>query len=353
MISLRDYGLPAVPAPVENRSYGDVALLRAIQLSGNAGDISPVVAGDLVAHISEAAGVWSRRLALGTFQTHTPIAALNAALLWRAADGLAREGEHVEIIEVVGGAIRLTPAIWFDVEEYDPRDVLNPDGWKYRVNVSAPDNQINKYVLGAGVLHFRLPGPEAWRGQPPLVNAIETRALIGQIERALVDEAGTPSKRIVPMPPFGQAAGQTTADNLRATLLRRRERLLFPETTQANRSQAPQTDWKPQVLKSEPDEQLVKLRRELREQVLSCYGIPPSTIGTSASGQRDADRMTRQAIDAVAMLVSAELTTKLETAIQITFPLAPADLSIAAKSIAVMVDAGITLDEARRIAGAQ
>ena len=86
--------------------------------------------------------------------------------------------------------------------------------------------------------------------------------------------------------------------------------------------------------------------------MLSCYGIPPSTIGASASGQRDADRMTRQAIDSVALLVSAELTAKLETAVQITFPLAPADLSIAAKAIATLVDAGISLDEARRIAGA-
>ena len=169
----------------------DIALLRALEGQSSA-PLTTAYSFNLTGVLSEAAATWGRRMALARVQPAMP--ALDANLLWRAAWGLAFYGEHVEIIDVRDGRLVLTPSYYFEVDGFG----MDPNGWVYQADMSSPDQHAQRTVRGAGVLHFRLPGPEPWRGQHTLEKAVEFKALVAQLERAMVDEAGTPVKRIVP-----------------------------------------------------------------------------------------------------------------------------------------------------------
>ena len=270
------------------------------------------------------------------------------AVLWRAAHGLAMFGEHVELIEIRRGRVALCPVVFHDIDG----NGADPDAWLYRVDVSTPDSQREGWVRGAGLLHFRLPGRELWRGEHVLARSTETRALAVALERHLADECSTPSKVIVPQP---EGTDQDTRDTLRSEIMRRRTRVLLPATTTASqgdgRALAPITDWKAQRVRAEPTQELVALRENLREQVLHAYGVPPSVTANTPSGLRDADRLIRQTVEAVSRIIAGELTAKLEKSYDLHWPLSPADLTMAVRAYGGLTDAKLDGAQARRICG--
>ena len=300
----------------------DVALLQALT-GGSSSALTSAIGAELTGVMSEAAAIWGRRLSVAAV---SPVRGVGPAELYRIGHGLAFYGEHVEIIDIGPKGIRLTPAVWWEVDGFG-RD---PDGWLYRADISTPDQQIDVDIRGAGVCHFRLPGREPWRGDHVLSRAQEFRALLAAVERHLVDEASSPSKHILPQP---EGTDQPTRDELRADLQQRRTRLSLPATVQGGegdgRALAPMTDWKDQRIRAEPDQWLVELRRDLREQVLHAYGIPHTE-----SALRDPDRQLRQAMESVAVLVAGELTAKLEASYTVTLPRAPSDLAMLANAAA-------------------
>lgn len=323
----------------------DIALLRALEGQSSA-PLTTAYSFNLTGVLSEAAATWGRRMALARVQPAMP--ALDANLLWRAAWGLAFYGEHVEIIDVRDGRLVLTPSYYFEVDGFG----MDPNGWVYQADMSSPDQHAQRTVRGAGVLHFRLPGPEPWRGQHTLEKAVEFKALVAQLERAMVDEAGTPVKRIVPI---AEGSTQETRDELQSALRDRRKRITLPATTTAaegeGRAMAPLTDWKPQMLRPDPTTDAVQLRDQVREQCLAAFGIPPASVANTPSGLRDADRLLRLTLMAVSAVIACELTAKLETQFEITFERAPADTSMLARSIKGFVEAGYSVAEAAGLLG--
>ena len=336
-------------APVQRRAGvdPDIALLRAIE-GQTSGQLTNAYAFDLVGVVSEAAAAWARRLALATVEPAAPWA--DAALLWRVGHGLAFYGEHVELIEVDrAGRVSLRPAIFHEVDGHG----LDPDRWIYRVDVSAPDRIVERDRYGAGVCHFRLPGREPWRGEHVLQNAYEFKAILARLERAMADEATIPAKAVIPVP---EGTDSATRNTLHAELRDRRKPVPLPATMAAaegdGRALAPLSDWKPQRLQPDPSENAVRLRAEVRDQALSCYGIPPASVGQSASGLRDPDRIFRQTMLAVARVVSLELAAKMASPYEVRFGPAPADVSLMAKGLTTAVDGGLlTIEQAQRIMG--
>lgn len=279
---------PAKTGDVEKRESTDLALLAA--LSG--GSLSPLSSGEtqVALHVGEAAGVWARRLSLGRIVPNGSPSALCASFLWRVGSALALRGEHVEVIRLSARGLQLIPTVWHAVEGVD----FDPLSWEYHVDISSPDHQQEFRLRGDEVLHFRLPSSEPWRGRHVLEDASETRALLLAIERQLEQEASTPSKSIITLP---TGVKQSTVDGMRSSIGIKDERVLLPETTQKHgRMDNPQVDWKPTRLKAAPASELIELRRDLREQVLSAYGVPPSSLSSNPSGQRDAERVLRQTI---------------------------------------------------------
>ncbi len=336
-------------APVHQRAGvdPDVALLRAIE-GQSSGTLTTPYAFDLVGVVSEAAAAWARRMALATVEPAAPWA--DAALLWRVAHGLAFYGEHVELIEVSrAGGVSLRPAIFHEVGGHG----TDPDRWIYRVDVATPDRNVEADRRGAGVCHFRLPGRELWRGQHVLQNAYEFKAILARLERAMADESDVPSKHIIPVP---EGTADETRRSLQGELRDRRKPVPLPATMAAaegdGRALAPLSDWKAQRVRPEPSEEAVKLRAEVRDQALSCYGIPPASVGQSASGLRDPDRIFRQTMLAVARVVSLELSAKIGGPYEVRFGPAPADVSLMGRGLSALVESKLlTADQARRILG--
>ena len=335
-------------APVQRRAGvdPDIALLRAIE-GQTSGQLTNAYAFDLVGVVSEAAAAWARRLALATVEPAAHWA--TPALLWRVAHGLAFFGEHLELITVTGGRVSLCPAVFFEV---DGRG-LDPDRWIYRVDIAAPDRNVEYDVRGAGVCHFRLPGREMWRGEHVLARAHEFKALLAQLERAMADEAGTPSKHLIPV---AEGTSDETRRTLQADLRDRRKRVSLPATMAAaegdGRTLAPLSDWKSQRVQPDPSESAVTLRAQVRDQALSCFGIPPASVGQSAVGLRDPDRIFRLTMIAVATIVSGELAAKMDGDFRVKFGPAPADVSLLSKGLGMAVENKLlTLDQAKKILG--
>ena len=179
------------------------------------------------------------------------------------------------------------------------------------MSLSGPTGTTTRVVPADGVLHVRyLPDCRTpWRGVAPWKRAPTLSKLAAAVEAALVREASLPTKVIVPIPQGAQAAGK----NLRADLHNNDYALAFPTTTAggfgAGRTSAPLTDWKITRLKSEPDESLVGLCKDVPGQVGGLFGIPP--VLTSGSGSetqtREAfRRFVLTAISPLALIVERE-----------------------------------------------
>ena len=105
------------------------------------------------------------------------------------------------------------------------------------------------------------------------------------------------------------------------------------------------TDWKPTRLKSEPDESLVGLCKDVPGQIGVLYGIP--NVLTSGSGSetqtREAfRRFVLTAIEPLARIVSVELTRVFEQPIELDLSqLAHADIAGRARAFKALVASGM------------
>ena len=161
-------------------------------------------------------------------------------------------GEHVSVLQVdgTGRVALLRAASWNISGGADPRS------WIYDVSLSTPTGTVTRAVPADGVLHVRyLPDNRTpWRGVAPWKRAPTLSKLAAEVEAALVREVRLPTKIIIPMP----QGGGIDRNTLRSDFQNQNYQVAFPTTTAAGggagRSSAPLTDWKPQRLKSEPNE---------------------------------------------------------------------------------------------------
>ena len=328
-------------------SYTDLVLAGLLASQGRGAAAAEWATGA----VQSAAGLWARCLSVATSEHE----AVNPEVLGAIGFDLAVVGEHVSVVQVdgTGRVALLRAASWNISGGADPRS------WLYDVSLSGPTGTHTRVVPAAGVVHVRyLPDNRTpWRGVAPWKRAPTLSKLAAEVEAALVREARLPIKQIIPMPQGLPAV----ADNMKDRIQNGNDQVILPATTAggmgSGRTSAPLTDWKVSRLKSEPDEGLVQLCRDIPGQVGVLYGIP--TVMSSGTGSesivREAfRRFVLTAIEPLALIVSRELTRVFEVPVELDLSqLAHADIAGRARAFKALVGSGVSAKDAALFAGVE
>ena len=266
---------------------------------------------------------------------------------------LCRRGESVHLIDVEGGRVRLLPAGSWDVHGGS----ADPESWTYTVYLSGPSGTETRTVPGAAVLHPRYATSAArpWAGVGPLQYAQATGRLAGNLESKLAQEAGGVVAHVIPVPSDGD---DDSLDDLRSGIASAKGGTSLVETTSAGygegRAAAPMEDWKPRRIGANPPAVLDALRTSTGKAVLAACGCSPSLFGESdGTSAREAFRQFVHAtVGAVARLVEAELSDKLDVEVRLDFSdLRAADVAGRARAFKALVGGGMDLDKAVALSG--
>ena len=338
---------PATEVRSGENSYTDLVLAGLLAQQGRSAAAAEWATGA----VQSAAGLWARCLSVAT----SDLESVTPEVLGAIGFDLAVVGEHVSVLQVDGSArvSLLRAASWNISGGPDPRY------WMYDVSLSGPTGTHTRVVPAGGVLHVRyLPDNRTpWRGVAPWKRAPMLSKLTAEVEAALIREVRLPTKIIIPMP---QGGGFDTG-TLRSDIQNNDYQIALPTTTAAGggagRSSAPLTDWKPIRLKSEPDESLVGLCKDVPTQIASLYGIPPvlSSGGGSETQTREAfRRFVLTAIEPLALIVSRELTRVFEQPISLDLSeLAHVDLAGRARAFKAYVGSGLSTSDAATLVGVE
>lgn len=330
-------------------SYSEAVTLNALLFAtGAASDVRALAA------VEAAVGTWERAFAAATVMPPVPrLRALTPATLGMVGRALASRGEIVFEIAVEAGEVVLYPASTFDVWGSVNR-------WRYRLDMIGPSETVTRELPGDAVLHFRI-GVDAqvpWRGRDPLRYAAASGRLAAAIERALADDARIPTGRVIPIPGTADQANQV-ADKLAAGGLVGIGTGGARHTTTDPRA----ANYTPGRLGPAPPTELVELRSGLARSILAIYGLSPALFEArgDGAGQREAWRRAWAGTFApIARIMAAEVAEKLDVddfTLQLN-ELRAADeanraraIGSRAQALSRMVEAGISLEEARRLAG--
>ena len=347
-----ELGLSRVSPTTEVRSgensYTDLVLAGLLAQQGRgAGAAAEWATGA----VQSAAGLWARCLSVAT----SDIEAVNPDLLGGIGFDLGIVGEHVSVVHVDGtGRVGLLRASSWNIS-----GGADPETWLYDVSLSGPTGTHTRVVPADGVVHVRyLPDCRTpWRGMAPWKRAPTLLKLAAEVEAALVREAMLTTRIIVPIPQGIGKAGDAMKDRLQNGT----DQIVLPSTTAAGygagKTSAPMSDWKVTRMKSEPDEGLVGLCREIPTQVAGLYGIPPvlSSGGGSETQTREAfRRFVLTAIEPIARIVSRELSRVFEVPVDLDLSeLAHIDLAGRARAFKAYVGSGLTAADAAKLVGVE
>ena len=341
---------PATEVRSGENSYTDLVLAGLLAQQGRgAGAAAEWATGA----VQSASALWARCLSVAAAEPE--LEAVSPDLLGAIGYDLGVVGEHVSVLQVDGsGRVALLRASsWNIAGGADPRS------WLYDVSLSGPTGTHTRVVPADGVLHVRyLPDCRTpWRGVAPWKRAPTLSKLSAEVEAALVREARLPTKQIIPMPQGLPAAAETMKDRIQNG----NDQVILPPTTAggmgAGRTSAPLTDWKVTRMKSEPDEGLVQLCRDIPGQIGVLYGIP--NVLTSGSGSetqtREAfRRFVLTAVEPLALIVSRELTRVFEVPVELDLAqLAHIDLAGRARAFKAFVASGLSASDAAKLVGVE
>ena len=338
---------PATEVRSGENSYTDLVLAGLLSQQGRGSAAAEWATGA----VQSAAGLWARCLSVAT----SDLEAVSPDVLGGIGFDLAVVGEHVSVLQVDGtGRVTLLRASSWNIS-----GGADPRSWLYDVSLSGPTGTHTRVVPADGVLHCRyLPDNRTpWRGVAPWKRAPSLSKLTAEVEAALIREVRLPTKIIIPMP----QGGGTDKSTLRSDLQNHDYQIAFPTTTAAGhgagRSSAPLTDWKPLRLKSEPDESLVGLCKDVPGQIGVLYGIP--NVLTSGTGSETVTReafrrFVLTAIEPLALIVSRELTRVFEVSVELDLSqLAHADIAGRARAFKALVGSGMPAADAALFAGVE
>ena len=314
------------------------------------------------AAVEAAASLYGRCLAAATVAPDTgALMAVTPGLLAWAGRRLALRGEALLAIMVEGGALQLLPAFSHTVTGRDP----DPESWRYRLDLPAPDGTLSRTVAAAGVVHLRWQTAtgEPWRGLSPLEGAGLSADLHEKAVRSLRDEAGRASGALMPIMSERQDPDQfiefrrELLENLRAM---RGKLAVVPGIGTPD---APLRDtWQPRRYGPEPTQHQNEMARDSASAILSACGVPPGLFAESADGTGQREAWRRFWIGSVAPLgrmIEAELRAKLDRSATVAFEALRASdedgrsraVSRRAAAAKTFADMGLDRAEALRLAG--
>ena len=284
-------------------------------------------------------------------------APLTPELMGSIGRELIRNGEALFLIEVVDGAVVLTP-----VGSHDVRGQARPDTWLYRLDLFGPSrHRSTRRVPYDGVIHciYARSPSRPYRGVSPLDYARHTGKLAANIENKLSQEAGGPVGNILPIPKDpGVGADDDPMGNLKSELGNMKGRLALVETTSGgwgDRQNAPRGDWEPKRIGMDPPGGMVQLRENAIKTLVEACGVPSVLIDSTSNSAslREGWRMfLHGSLTPLATSVSHELSIKLGTSVKISFDkLFASDISSRSRAYKQFRDSGMEDGDARKFAG--
>ena len=333
--------------------FSDAVVQAIVNAAGGTSPADPTA----IAALEAATALYAAAFAGATVTpSNTLTAAVSPPVRALIARDLIRRGESLHLIRVRAGRAELLPAGSWDV-----RGSWSEEEWFYRLDLFGPSGNTTRFVPARTVAHCRYAVDPArpWLGISPLTWARATGTLAANLEQRLAEETGGSVAHILPIPADGGDGGEDDPlASLKADIKAARGGTVLSETTSAGwgegKASAPQSDWQPHRIGANPPAVLPTLRTHVFEAVLSACGVPVSLV-TDADGtsQREAyRRWAATSVKALADLVAAELSAKLETEIGFDFShLYASDLAGRSGAFAKLVAGGVSTDRALAIAG--
>ena len=295
--------------------------------------------------VQACAGTWARMLS--ACKSNVPT--VDPTLLANIGYDLAVRGESLHILDVDrGGRLRLLRAGYWTVNGGP-----DPASWRYVATLNGPTQTTTREYPAEACAHvIYLPDARRpWWGSAPWQRAPVLASLAAEVEGALVAESRQPVKTLMAVP---NGTKQETADGWIAMLTDRRRAVSLPTTTHAGfgggRAEAPQSDWNPRRLQPDPMPGLVQLSKQIPADIGQLFGIPAVLANGSGSESitREAfRRMVRTTIGPLSLLVSGVLSAALEQSVTLDLgPLRASDTAGIARSVGLLVKAGMDLDAA-------
>ena len=322
------------------------AITAAIEGMASAG---PVPSPAATAAAEACAGLVGRALACASVHPATPVtAAVSPVWLRRLGYDLIRQGEHLALIEVEGGRVRLRPA-----STWTFWDGSTPGTWRVQAQIPRPSHGSETLdVAGAGTVSILWAESELqpWRGRSPLSGASLTAGLLAASHRSLGAEQSMPTGMLLPVPKSTDAE----TSKLRAELARLAGRITLVETTASGfaqgQSEAPKGDWQQRRVGADPPQGSIDLQDSASRQIISACGVPLELVSdVSGAQRREAYReFVSTTVESLGLVVAAELGDKLDTpGLVLTFErLHASDMAGRARAAGSLVKAGWSPQEA-------
>ena len=229
---------------------------------------------------------------------------------------------------------------------------------RYRLTFARPPSrQVQVTVNPERVLHFRysIDSERPWEGVGPFSRARVAAAMGAMVEQRLGQEAGAPVAQLLPVP-----AGQTNLSGLGEDLSNAKGGVMMAESTSAgwdgDRAGGTSNDWTQRRVGAHPPAEMVELRRDALMAVVALAGVPPSLAGAFRTDgtqvREDYRRFIVMSVEPLARIVEREVMAKLGLDVRYSFySLWGHDVQGRATALAKLVDAGIPLADARKLAG--
>ena len=305
------------------------------------------------AAIEICAGVWQRGMATAEV---TPMngrtAALTPSVLGHIGRYLLRYGEVVFEIGVGQRGIMLTPA-----QHWTVTGGLDPDSWVYEATFQGPSTSVVRTLPAGRVLHLMYAQSHhaPWLGVGPLSEAGVTQELVGQIEAALAQEAGTPRGFTIPVPDPKQAGKLTT--DLRTS---RGGLSLVPSVASdaawgQGQESKPGDDWVSKRFGMSPPQAMVQLRSSAELSVLAAAGVPVTIMSVSdgTAKKEDFRRFLHLTLQPVGRIIAQQIGDALEVD-GLTFDfsgIGAADIAAKARAYGTLTKSGVSPQDAGAITG--
>ena len=328
--------------PEARESYTEQVVARIMASAGAASD------GSSLAVVETAARLWSAGLSSATVSPVSgALSAVTSTFLAGVGRSLCNTGESLHLIVVSEGRVSLTP-----VASWTVHGSANPSTWKYRVTMNGPTSTRTTTLDGSGVVHVRYsPSPTApWRGRSPLELAKDSINAARLVESATASEFSFVQQQI--LSPRRSANDYGLVDSMSPDSI---EKIVqaFASHTGSGAFVVP-GDLEPRRLGPSPPESFIGIRDGLERSILSACGIPVSLVSaTTSTGLRESLRhLLNTLLRPLAALVVRELQIKLDPAAALNFDaLRAGDLTGTARAVGSLTQAGMTLEDARGVAG--
>ncbi len=186
--------------------------------------------------------------------------------------------------------------------------------------------------------------------------------MAASMEQRLTEEAAAKVGYLIPIPKAplstitdseGNAVDPLAALKRDLSNLKGQTALVETSGGMAPEVRAPQGEWQPRRIGLDPPAAVVELRRQVFETVLSVCGVPPGLVSLSGGHIREHLRtFLHTTLAPAGRLLEAEASAKLPGPVKVSFErLYAADIQGRARAFQSMTTGGLSVEEARRLAG--